>query len=1244
LPIDPTVSPTANKKPVALDDLMSTQQGKSVLASAAPNDSDPDLGQTLTFASISNAANGTVTMFPNGTYAYVPNPSFTGTDSFKYKICDSGTPTLCDSATVIITISPSTTKPDAVNDINSTPVGKPATGNLLANDNGKGLPLSVEEITPPKHGTIVIDPQTGLYTYEPTINYVGKDSVQYKICNDKLPAECDSAWLFINVTPTTFIGYNNKPIASNDVNATDLNTPVLGNVSGNDKDPDAGQILTFTSLGNPPNGTVVLNPDGSYTYTPTTGFFGKDTFKYKVCDNGTPVLCDTASVTITVSPSITPIGDNRPPVANDDVVLGEDGKPLTTNIATNDTDPDVGQTLTFTAIGGNPNVTISPTGVLTYTPTLDPITSLPVGGSTVTYTVCDDGNPSKCDTATVYLNITPSTTKPLAINDIITTPINTSVSGDLLTNDDKKGLPVTITALTAVNHGIFTLNPNGTYTYLPNTNFVGKDSIQYQICNNLVPAECSKAWLYITVQALPTTLNDKPVASPDIAQTLVNVPVTGKVTNNDTDPEGQPLVASLLSNPTNGTLVFNPDGTFTYTPNPGFVGKDTFKYKVCDNGTPSLCDTASVSINVNPKNTPTGANDAPFANDDAFSTTKNTAITASASPNDFEPNAGQTLAFTPISTPANGTVVMNPDGTFTYTPFTNYVGTDKFKYKVCDSGTPSLCDTATVYVTILPPPVATITAPLAINDINITPINTLVTGNILTNDDKKGLPVTIAIVAPATNGTFTLGLNGAYTYLPNNNYVGKDSVRYEICNNLTPSECDQAWVYITINDAPNATPTNPPIAMPDVNQTLVNKSVSGTVANNDSDPDAGQILSYTKLTNPTNGTVIINAVTGAYTYIPNATFVGTDIFTYKVCDNGSPVQCASTNVTIKVTPDYSAGGNIKPIANDDAYSTGKGVGINGNASSNDYDPNVGQLLSYAAISVPANGTVTMNPDGSFSYAPSATFVGTDKFLYKICDNGSPVLCDTATIYISVTTPKVVSCITFNLKAILEGPYSTVTGKMSNFLNFSGLLPGQTPTRFTGVATPDGQPYKTAPWNYNGTEVMPAGGYPADVVDWVLVSLRTDSLTTTPTFRAAGLLHDDGTITFVNPCFTVANGSYYILVEHRNHMGAMSHQKINITSGTITYDFTARDSYALTNPPSYGQKARGTVFVMYAADHKKALQNDNFDINAADSNLWKGMSGIFDRYLSGDYNFDADVNNADNTLWKVNNGRFSGVLH
>jgi hypothetical protein len=587
---------------------------------------------------------------------------------------------------------------------------------------------------------------------------------------------------------------------------------------------------------------------------------------------------------------------------------------------------------------------------------------------------------------------------------------------------------------------------------------------------------------------------------------------------------------------------------------------------------------------------------------------------------------------------------MGPNGTFTYTPASNFVGTDKFIYKVCDSGTPSLCDTATVYVTILPTPVPSATAPLAINDINITPKNTAVIGNILTNDDKKGLPVTTTIQTPAANGTFVLGTNGAYTYTPNSNFVGKDSVRYEICNNKVPAECDQAWVYITVTEAPNTTPTNPPIAMPDVNQTLVNLPVSGSVANNDSDPDFGQILSYTKLTNPLNGTVVFNNVTGAYTYTPNIGFVGTDIFTYKVCDNGSPVQCASTSVTIKVTPNYSGGGNIKPVANDDAFTTTKAIGFAGNASYNDNDPNPGQTLTYAAISVPLNGTVTMNADGSFFYTPYANFVGTDKFLYKICDNGVPVMCDTATVYVNVVQPQASTCVTFNLKAILEGPYSTTTGKMTTTLNQRGLLPGQSPIGLFAIPTANGQPYTGAPWNYSGTEVMPLAGYPATVTDWVLVSLRTSETKASTVFRAAALLHEDGSITFTSPCINVPNGSYYVLVEHRNHTGVMSPTPVPIVNGTLTHDFTLGDSYITTNPPSFGQKTKGGKYVMYAGDLKKANSADNYDINSNDSALWKTQSGFFDQYRSGDLNLNADTNSFDSVIWKANSGKYSAVQH
>jgi hypothetical protein len=74
--------------------------------------------------------------------------------------------------------------------------------------------------------------------------------------------------------------------------------------------------------------------------------------------------------------------------------------------------------------------------------------------------------------------------------------------------------------------------------------------------------------------------------------------VSGTVAPNDSDPNNDPLTFTKLTNPTNGTVTFNPNGTYTYTPNTNYVGPDRFIYKVCDNGTPNLCDTATVYITV----------------------------------------------------------------------------------------------------------------------------------------------------------------------------------------------------------------------------------------------------------------------------------------------------------------------------------------------------------------------------------------------------------------------------------------------------------------------------------------------------------------------------------------------------------------------------------------------------------------------------------------------------------------------
>jgi hypothetical protein len=532
---------------------------------------------------------------------------------------------------------------------------------------------------------------------------------------------------------------------------------------------------------------------------------------------------------------------------------------------------------------------------------------------------------------------------------------------------------------------------------------------------------------------------------------------------------------------------------------------------------------------------------------------------------------------------------------------------------------------------------------LAVNDINTTPQNMPVSGQVLTNDIGSGLVVTTTPIANPLNGTVVLNANGIYTYTPASGFSGNDSFKYKICDNLTPQKCDTALVNIAVIPPVIIGQNAPPVALNDTKQTTMGIAVSGNVLSNDFDPNAGQTLTVTTtpVLPPVNGTVVLNA-NGTYTYTPTPGFIGLDSFMYKVCDNGSPVLCSNATVYIDVVfKNTPVTANDKPVTGDDAGTTLKNTAFTGRLNTNDSDPNAGQILAYTItpISAPAHGSVAVTPTGGYTYTPATGYTGSDAFTYNVCDNGSPSLCSMATAYITIFD---IPCTTLDLKVILQGPYDQTTGLMKTTLNQRGLLPGQTPIGLYAVPTPAGQPYTGLPFSYAGTETM--NSYATTVVDWVLVTLRTNQTAASKVFQVAGLLNNDGTITFINPCFNIANGSYYVVIEHRNHMGVMSPTAIAVIGGKISFDFTVAQSFQLTNPPSFGQKTIGTKFVMYAADGKKVNVNDNYDINFNDSQLWKILSGNFDVYLLSDFDMDADTNFGDDSLWKTNSGRFSGVPH
>ena len=417
---------------------------------------------------------------------------------------------------------------------------------------------------------------------------------------------------------------------------------------------------------------------------------------------------------------------------------------------------------------------------------------------------------------------------------------------------------------------------------------------------------------------------------------------------------------------------------------------------------PIYCANATLIFTVN------GVNHAPIANNDVKVTDENTPISGIATASDIDGNLNPN-SFATIDSPANGTIVMNADGSYTYTPNLNFKGVDSVHYKVCDLGMPIYCANATLIFTVN----AVNEAPIAVNDFNNTIENTSVSGSVLINDsdrENNGLTVNTIPTSGPSHGTIVLNSDGSYIYTPNAGFIGTDTIQYTVCDDGVPRLCSTALLIIEVRKAAISSDQKP--VLNDDNVTATNdKPIIINVLANDYNP-TGQPLSNPTIVGSTNGgSVNVNA-DGTITFTPDSGFVGTASFRYVVCNTSTPPACDTAMVTINVIkPTVN---NIKPIAVDDASSTFRERPINGTVAANDYDLNPGQSLSFTLLMPTVNGTVILNADGTYTFTPNPGYVGPDRFTYQVCDNGTPVKCDTATVYITVfDLPKITPDSIFN---------------------------------------------------------------------------------------------------------------------------------------------------------------------------------------------------------------------------------------
>jgi VCBS repeat-containing protein len=794
--------------------------------------------------------------------------------------------------------------------------------------------------------------QNPSHTYSDSGTYVATLTVQ------EGDGGTSAATVTITVNPV-----NDAPVAVDDSYSTNEDTPltvVAPGVLGNDTDAD-GDPLTAILLSDTSNGTLILNADGSFTYTPSANYNGPDGFTY-IANDGT-ADSNVATVSITVNPV------NDAPVANDDSIFTDMETPVTINVLANDTDGDGNLDPESTELTDFPEGFFENLGggLILYRPSPGY-----VGFDSFTYRIWDTDGLS--DTAIVTIGVGTTGNQPVANSDSVITEIDTPVIIDVAANDtdgDGNLDPSTAIATTLPGHGTLTNNGDGTFNYTPESGYHGLDSFYYQISDT----DGNSATAMVTIQV--GSPNHPPVANTDYVLIIdASDFVIIDVAANDTDEDGNldPASAIVVEPPGHGLLTNNPDGTFNYYP--AYLGPDYFIYKIYDDAGASAWAVVYISVGDPASNHP------PVANDDTVMTPMGTSVDFDVTVNDTDEDGNlvwQQIFI--VVEPEFGSVEgsANYNGYLTYTPSPDFSGFDTFTYEIRDVW--GLSDTAVVTIQVGTGnyrPVADYQAVSVDEDSSV-----VIT---LTASDVDGDPLSYHVVKPPDNGTLS-GSGAVLTYTPMANYHGADVLTFQV----NDGELDSSIAIVTItvnavNDAPVAQACDCRMDE-DTILTVGAPGVLAYVTEFDGDP-----LTAIKVSEPLHGTLTLNA-DGSFTYTPNADFNGTDSFTYMVNDGETDSNVAT--VTIIIVPVNDA-----PVANDDRVTTNVGTPVTIDVAANDTDADGNLDVATAwAILGPSHGTVEYYGDGLLRYTPNGDDVDSDTFTYSISDYDG--LSDTAEVTITV---------------------------------------------------------------------------------------------------------------------------------------------------------------------------------------------------------------------------------------------------
>ena len=603
-----------NHAPVAQDQAVATNVETPLNVTLTATDID---GDTLTFSVVTPPGNGTL----SGTapdLTYTPEAGFSGSDNFTFKANDGNVDS--NVATVNITIDAGNHAPAAQDQAVATNVETPLNVTLTASDiDGDTLTFSV--VTPPGNGTL--SGTAPDLTYTPEAGFSGSDNFTFK-AND---GNVDSNVATVSIT---IDAGNHAPVAQDQAAATNVETPLNITLTAADID---GDTLTF-SVVTPPGHGALSGTAPDLTYTPEAGFSGSDNFTFKANDGNIDSNVATVSITINAG--------NHAPVAQDQAVATNVETPLNVTLTATDID---GDTLTFSVVTPPGNGTLSGTAPdLTYTPEAGFS-----GSDNFTFKANDGNVDSNVATVSITIDATLPLSTPEKCDSCQSDFIAIASSNSAGTSPTPTFTKLTTTVINAQSsEAPLPRSPDPAPVFPPVPAFVisraspyagqsvsfinvSRDAIGQPVSAVLDPGDGSPAvnldpgqtyehtyaatgavtvsltatdadGRQLTVSrpvAVTTPSNHAPVAADDVYttnETAILFESAPGVFANDTDADGDPLTANLVSGASNGALTLNANGSFTYTPNAGFTGTDNFTYKASDGKADSNVATVTITV------------------------------------------------------------------------------------------------------------------------------------------------------------------------------------------------------------------------------------------------------------------------------------------------------------------------------------------------------------------------------------------------------------------------------------------------------------------------------------------------------------------------------------------------------------------------------------------------------------------------------------------------------------------------